>query len=128
MTENRRSPTADVIDVFISVDVPNLRAPSERATKNGSPPTLRNARTGELTPPGMRSLCARETALMIESSRKITVQTLNAQRSTLKSEKFAVTLSTLRRYVDAICGRALDTSAATTILFALAQIGGVAKW
>ena len=31
---------------------------SPRATKNGSPPTEPNARTGELTPPGMRA-CAR---------------------------------------------------------------------
>src|SRR5262245_64663427 len=29
-------------------------APSPRRTNSGSPPTLRNARTGELTPPGMR--------------------------------------------------------------------------
>src|SRR5260370_20677669 len=29
-------------------------APSARATKNGVPPTPRNARTGLLTPPGMR--------------------------------------------------------------------------
>src|SRR2546430_14166628 len=33
-------------------------APSARATKNGAPSTLRNERTGELTPPGMR-FCAR---------------------------------------------------------------------
>src|SRR5437773_11506600 len=62
------------------------RAPSERATKNGSPPTLRNARTGELTPPGMRS-CAR-----VKSSDdrefKEKCSTFNAQRSTPKSEKF----------------------------------------
>jgi len=31
-------------------------APSARLTKNGAPPTERNARTGELTPPGMSSL------------------------------------------------------------------------
>src|SRR5213080_4423916 len=36
-----------------------ILVPSARATTNGSPPTLRNARTGELTPPGMR-FCARE--------------------------------------------------------------------
>src|SRR5580704_12068191 len=29
-----------------------ILAPSPRATTNGSPPTPRNARTGELTPPG----------------------------------------------------------------------------
>src|SRR5690606_784154 len=31
------------------------RAPAPRSTKNGSPPTARNARTGELTPPGKSS-------------------------------------------------------------------------
>src|SRR5437870_10943051 len=35
-----------------------IRTPSPRATKKGSPPTLRNARTGELTPPGMRFLAS----------------------------------------------------------------------
>src|SRR5206468_11862249 len=35
-----------------------IRALSPRATKKGSPPTLRNARTGEFTPPGIR-FCAR---------------------------------------------------------------------
>src|SRR5581483_2063803 len=30
-----------------------MRAPFARSTKNGSPPTLRNARTGEFTPPGI---------------------------------------------------------------------------
>src|SRR5215213_2785372 len=32
-----------------------MRAPSPRATTNGSPPTPPNARTGELTPPGKSS-------------------------------------------------------------------------
>src|SRR5258706_9204238 len=35
-----------------------MRAPWAGATKNGSPPTAPNARTGELTPPGIR-FCAR---------------------------------------------------------------------
>src|SRR5260370_29667242 len=35
-----------------------IRAPSPRATKNGALSTLRNARTGEFTPPGIR-FCAR---------------------------------------------------------------------
>src|SRR5208337_3707419 len=30
-----------------------MRAPLARLTKNGWPPTARNARTGELTPPGI---------------------------------------------------------------------------
>ena len=32
--------------------------PLARSTKNGSPPTLRKARTGEFTPPGMSSFAA----------------------------------------------------------------------
>src|SRR5262252_8761894 len=32
--------------------------PAARETKNGSPPTLRKARTGELTPPGMNLLAS----------------------------------------------------------------------
>src|SRR6266850_7938068 len=36
-----------------------MRAPSARSMKNGSPPTLRNARTGELTPPGILFCAAR---------------------------------------------------------------------
>src|ERR1051325_11310326 len=35
-----------------------MLAPSARGTKKGTPPTLGNARTGELTPPGM-CCCAR---------------------------------------------------------------------
>src|SRR6187551_3803699 len=35
-----------------------MNGPSARAMKRGVPPTARNARTGELTPPGM-TLCAR---------------------------------------------------------------------
>src|SRR6266403_1783080 len=35
-----------------------VRAPSARATNRGSPPTERNARTGLLTPPGMRRSAA----------------------------------------------------------------------
>src|SRR2546426_977840 len=36
-----------------------IRAPSPRATKNGSPPTPRKARTGLFTPPGMSRVAAR---------------------------------------------------------------------
>src|ERR1051325_8029142 len=35
-----------------------MREPSPRAMNSGFPPTLRNARTGELTPPGI-NCCAR---------------------------------------------------------------------
>src|SRR2546425_5105636 len=35
-----------------------MRAPSPRATKNGSPPTPLNARTGLFTPPGMSRIAA----------------------------------------------------------------------
>src|SRR5438067_12754013 len=35
--------------------VSTIRLPRGRATKNGSPPTEPKARTGELTPPGIRA-------------------------------------------------------------------------
>src|SRR5882724_2798905 len=44
--------------MYSSPSTAQIRAPSARAIKNGSPPTLRNARTGEFTPPGIR-FCAR---------------------------------------------------------------------
>ena len=57
---------------------PRSRAPSARSTKNGSPPTLRNARTGEFTPPGMRFCAAckkfRRTA---SHAPKIIIKSLN---------------------------------------------------
>src|ERR1700719_407182 len=44
--------------------------PFARETKNGSPPTFRNARTGELTPPGMKRLASanNEELDMVETS------------------------------------------------------------
>src|SRR5437870_3438759 len=60
-------------------------APSPRATKNGAPPTLRNARTGELTPPGMRS-CARVKSSDDREFKKKR-STLNVQRSTLNAQR-----------------------------------------
>src|SRR6058998_913843 len=61
------------------------RAPSERATKNGAPPTLRNARTGELTPPGMRS-CARVKSSDDREFKKKR-STFNVQRSTFNVQR-----------------------------------------
>src|SRR5437899_27854 len=67
-------------------------APSPRATKNGAPPTLRNARTGELTPPGMRS-CARVKSSDDREFKKkrstfnVQRSTFNAQRSTLNVQR-----------------------------------------
>src|SRR5437016_3872584 len=54
--------------------------PAARSTKKGSPPTLRSARTGELTPPGTH-LCASAKSL---DEREVigTQKTSNAQRST----------------------------------------------
>src|SRR6266550_3263140 len=91
-----------------------IRAPSARATKNGSPPTLRNARTGELTPPGMRS-CARVKSSDDREFKK-KHSTLNAQIGEVV-EAFARRTSVYLR-------SALDTTAATTILFALAHWRG----
>jgi hypothetical protein len=55
VAEDVRAPRADVVDVGLAVDVLDPAAMARR-TKNGSPPTLRKARTGEFTPPGMYSL------------------------------------------------------------------------
>src|SRR2546430_17300373 len=61
-------------------------APAARSTKKGSPPTLRNARTGELTPPGMRFWAAAKSLdeRVVMGRRKR--PTLNAQRPTFNSE------------------------------------------
>ena len=53
VTEQQRTPRADVIDVFLP-SASQIREPSPRAMKSGLPPTERKARTGEFTPPGMR--------------------------------------------------------------------------
>ena|SRR6266496_1019441 len=105
--------------MYLFPSTSQTRAPSERATKNGSPPTLRNARTGELTPPGMRC-CARVKSSDDREFKKKR-STLNVQRSTPKSEKLS-RLSPRRASMD--LRSALDTSAATTILFALAPRRG----
>src|SRR5205814_4830194 len=78
-----------------------------------------NARTGELTPPGMRC-CARVKSSDDREFKK-KPSTLNVQRSTPKSEKLS-RLSPRRASMD--LRSALDTSAATTILFALAHRRG----
>ena len=54
VADDHRSPGADVVDVAVAVDVEQVRRPRRAATKNGSPPTDLKARTGELTPPGIR--------------------------------------------------------------------------
>ena len=56
VAEDRRAPRLHVVEVLAAVGVDEVRAVRARATKNGSPPTEPNARTGELTPPGMRAL------------------------------------------------------------------------
>jgi len=59
VAENSRAPGANVIDVLVAIDIINAGALA-RLTKNGSPPTPRNARTGEFTPPGINSsACAK---------------------------------------------------------------------
>ena len=91
-----------------------IRAPSERATKNGSPPTLRNARTGELTPPGMRS-CERVKSSDDREFKKKR-STFNVQRSTFNAQ--------IGEVAEAFA-TALDTTAATTILSVLAHRRGI---
>src|ERR1022692_5224916 len=60
-----------------------IRDPSARSTKNGSPSTFRNARTGEFTPPGMRFCAARNNSDERECMRaeaNVERPTLNVQR------------------------------------------------
>src|SRR3954462_15674179 len=79
-----------------------IRRPSPRATEKGSPPTLRNARTGEFTPPGMR--------LVARANRSAEWEVILLRRSPGRPAMY-------------LCS-ALDTSAATTILSALASRRG----
>jgi hypothetical protein len=52
MAHDHRAPGADVVDEFAAVGG-DVCAPAAFLKKIGSPPTPRNARTGEFTPPGM---------------------------------------------------------------------------
>src|SRR5216684_5972360 len=61
--------------------------PSARATKNGSPSTLRNARTGEFTPPGI-SFCATRNNSEEREFKGSKRPTSNAQRPTPNSQAF----------------------------------------
>src|SRR5437660_6014702 len=69
-----------------------ILAPAARSTKKGSPPTFRNARTGELTPPGIFFSAAANNW----DEREVIVEALVPSAYLMCS--------------------ALDTSAATTIL------------
>src|SRR6201996_901298 len=46
-----------------------MYAPSPRAMKRGVPPTARNARTGELTPPGMTFWARSNNASLVDTAR-----------------------------------------------------------
>src|SRR6267143_3172687 len=89
--------------------------PSARSIKKGALPTLRNARTGEFTPPGMRfcavanNLDERE-AIETECKRP----TSNIERPTLNSDAVTPTC------------RHVDTGHSAVTL--PARSGGVAKW
>src|SRR3984893_1928690 len=96
-------------------------APSARSTKNGSPPTLRKARTGGLTPPGilfcaaLNSLDEREP---IESSKR---RTLNPPSQATAWQAFNVQFSGIG------CIRVAKLTPGTQALLS-APDGGVAKW
>ena len=53
VAQDHRTPGADVVDEAAAVRRRRRRRPRAFLKKIGSPPTPRNARTGELTPPGM---------------------------------------------------------------------------
>src|SRR6266403_34640 len=104
--------------------------PSACATKNGSAPTFRNARTGEFTPPGMRR-CARAKSC---DDREFT--SANVQRSTRLRKCYGAAGAQREsgKVVEALAaasacfsGSALDTSAATDDTVR-SRNGGVAKW
>src|SRR4249920_897446 len=50
-------------------------------TKNGSPPTFRNARTGELTPPGMNRLASANSEELVIEQLSSTQQPLSFDKS-----------------------------------------------
>ena len=60
MAQQQRPPGADVVDIGIAVRVEDARALRRDSMNRGVPPTPRKARTGELTPPGITCLGARE--------------------------------------------------------------------
>src|SRR5262252_6064506 len=55
--------------MYSSPSTDQMRAPRPRAMNGGSPPTALNARTGELTPPGItrraRSISSRELLIVV---------------------------------------------------------------
>src|SRR3984893_13054534 len=98
-----------------------MRAPSARSTKNGSPPTLRKARTGEVTTPG-NFVCAALKSLdepqPIESSKR---RTLNPPSQATAWQAFNVQFSGIG------CIRVAKLTPGTQALLS-ASDGGVAKW
>src|SRR5690242_7014573 len=91
-----------------------MREPRARSTKNGSLPTLRSARTGEFTPPGIRFR-----ARLNSSDETEVISSHKNSRAKIQEALAAASAYLL--------SSALDTSAATTI-FGAPNTGGVAKW
>src|SRR3989442_10737365 len=80
-----------------------ILAPSARLAKNAWPPTLRKARTGELTPPGMYLSALRNNSderEVIYSKAKVQRPTSNVQRSIIRANPRSC------RYVDTVYQRA----------------------
>src|SRR6516225_11276318 len=77
--------------------------PAARETKNGSPPTLRKARTGELTPPGMNLLASanKEELVILEAKRAASMGKFDRRgpwRALLRSRcEFTAGAATLER-------------------------------
>src|SRR5690242_12979946 len=64
------------------------RAPLARLTKNGCPPTARNARTGEFTPPGMYFSASSKSSLDFECISDLTVS-LGYRNATSNAKRLA---------------------------------------
>src|SRR5687768_1173133 len=110
-----------------------IRAPSARSTKNGSRPRPRKARTGELTPPGMRFRASANNCEEREAMLAANVQrpTANVQRPIEPARPRAGGVDNpngLRagRLHVSIAAALTSRFAAPTLPFALK--GGVAKW
>src|SRR4029077_14674065 len=61
------------------------REPLAFATKNGSPPTLRKARTGEFTPPGMNRLASAKRVELVMCAK--TTSIVDGVQSRLRREQ-----------------------------------------
>ena len=119
MTENGRAPAADVIDVFVAIDIPDVRALGAFDKKRFAADAAKRAHR-RIHAAG-NALCARRKEfgrMRGQSKGNVQRPTSNVQRS------MRVVEGCVKR---CLLSSALDRSAALPIL-ALSKTGGVAKW